>query len=160
MRVFRTLAGMAYCLHTTENFREISNKLSTNSFNSPVIRTNKCLAKQDKVNCLPSVVWPLSQPEINLLSSTGKSRTNVSKPPEEQKREGKNWIHLNECTHIFKFLLTLWLEFQVRNQRKVKELSMRATCSPVKYIALTDNQSSRGLIDWLMIVSWVGRMNS
>ena len=33
-------------------------------------------------------------------------------------------------------------EFQVRNQRKVKELSMTAICSPVKYIALTDNQNA------------------
>ena len=94
---------MAYCLHTTKNFREISNKLSKNSFNSPVIRTNKCLAKQDKVNCLPSVVWPLSQPEINLLSSTGKSRTNVSKPPEEPKRGRKKQNTFKRMhTYIYK----------------------------------------------------------
>ena len=94
---------MAYCLQTTKNFRKILNKLSKNSFNSPVIRTNKCLAKQDKVNCLPSVVWPLSTPEINLLCSTDKSRTNVCKPPREQKRGGEKlntfkWMH----TYIYK----------------------------------------------------------
>ena len=47
IKLIFTLAGLAYSLHTIKNFREISNKLSKNSFNSPVIRPNKCLAKQD-----------------------------------------------------------------------------------------------------------------
>ena len=47
IKLIFTLAGLAYYLHTIKNFREISNKLSKNSFNPPVIRPNKCLAKQD-----------------------------------------------------------------------------------------------------------------
>lgn len=58
------------------------------------------LSKLAVIN-LPSTVLPLSQLEINLLFSTGKSRTNVSKPPGEQKEEEKTeYIKTNAYIYL------------------------------------------------------------